>query len=41
MLRAIPEKHTDLSLPKCALAIANVFTIEVAGDCFFNIITQG
>ena len=43
VLRAIPENHTDLSLPKCALVIANVFTIEAAeeGDCFFNIFAQG
>jgi hypothetical protein len=31
VLRAIPGKHTDLSLPKCSLGIANVFTIEPAG----------
>ena len=37
-LRAIPEKHPDLRLPKWELGIANVFTIEAAGegDCFLT-----
>jgi hypothetical protein len=32
-----------LSLPKCPLGIANVFTVEAAGegDCFFNLYAQG
>jgi hypothetical protein len=43
VLRAIPENHTDVSLPKCALVIANVFTIEAAGKgtAFFNLFAQG
>jgi hypothetical protein len=38
VFRAIPEKHTELSLPKCALGIANVCTVEAAGegDCFLT-----
>jgi hypothetical protein len=32
VLRAIPGKHTDLSLPKCSLGITNVFTEEATGE---------
>jgi hypothetical protein len=43
VLRAIPEKHTDMILPKCALGIADVFKIEAVGkgDCFFKLFPQG
>jgi len=33
VLRAIPEKHADLSVLQCVLGIANAFTIrEAAGE---------
>jgi hypothetical protein len=44
VLRAVPEINTDMSLPKCALGIANVFKIrETAGegDYFFDSVAQG
>jgi hypothetical protein len=40
----VPEKNTDLSLPKCALGMHNVFTIEeaaVEGDNLFDSLVQG
>jgi len=44
VLRAIPEKHTDLSVLQCVLGIANVFTIGDAGgegDQFFDSVAEG
>jgi hypothetical protein len=33
VLRAVPEKHADLSALQCVFGIANVFTIgEAAGE---------
>ena len=40
MLREMPEKNTDLSLPICALGIPNVFTIEEAAGEGDNLVSH-